>query len=84
VAAEGSRCVSSAKGLLLAKELCVSRIRVLFERASPRRSEGKEVVKSLKDVRGGPMSIAAVVVLSDELWREGLEASLLRMMERMA
>ena len=78
VPAEGSRCVSSAKGLLRAKLLCVSLIKLEFDRASPSKSEGKPVVKSLKELSSRPTSIV------EGGGREALEASLLRMTERMA
>lgn len=91
VPAEGSLCVSSAKGLLRAKLLWVSRIKLELERASPRSGAGKEAVKSLKVRSSGPMSmlvvlavVVVVVLVEDNRSREGLEASLLRMMESTA
>lgn len=80
-AVAGSRWVSSAKGLLRAKLLCVSRIRVELERVSPSRSEGKPVVKSLKERSSGPMSM--LVAVAPGGW-ESSDRSLLRMTERMA
>lgn len=76
--AEGSRCVSSAKGLLRAKLLCVSLIRLEFESASPNKSEGKPAVKSRKPRSSGPISMLVAGC------KEGFEESLLRIMERMA
>lgn len=53
-------------------------MRLEFDRASPSRSEGKPVVKSLKDRSSGPVSMI------EACGRDGLEESLLRIIERTA
>ncbi|CCF46307.1 hypothetical protein CH063_15104 [Colletotrichum higginsianum] len=52
-------CVSSTKGLLLAKLLCTSRIRSELLRASPRNSGGRTIVKSRNSESFSPMSTSS-------------------------
>ena len=69
------RTVSSTNGLARANALCAVLTVSEFESASPRRSAGNPVVKSLKDRSSFPMSMGYGV-------EEGL--SWLRITERMA
>lgn len=79
----GSFCVSSANGEDFAKELWVSLIKLELLSASPRRSDGKPVVKSLNSRREGPMSILVSLVSAPDV-DALLVRSLFRMTERIA